>query len=67
MRPVLLRPPAEDKASVRVLTVLALVEAGAIDEDELTKARRDRVECLQCHGLSLKGLWSHRCGRPRRA
>ncbi len=28
---------------------LAFVEAGAVDDDELALARRDRIEMFQCH------------------
>src|SRR5262249_6011887 len=46
---------------------LALVERGAIDEHQLTLARRGRVVILERHlKLSLTARWSRRCGDPPR-
>src|SRR5262249_53097667 len=50
-----------------MLDRLALVEGGAVDQDELTLAGRYRLVGLECHLLCLRPLTarsSRRCGDP---
>src|SRR5262249_47496662 len=50
----------------KLLERLALVEAGAIDQHQLTLARRGRVVSPECHLPVLTARWSRRCGDPLR-
>src|SRR5206468_89812 len=47
--PEIVAPAGADLALGQRLHGLALVELAAVDDHELTQARRDRFECLQSH------------------
>ena len=68
------RDPAEIAAPARLdqafgqkLDRGALPQMVAIDQHHMALAGARRIVCLECHDDLLKGPWSHRASRPRRA